>query len=37
MKHGIGATLERTEEELKLVGYRPATVGTYRRVRFEIP
>ena len=29
MKHGIEATLERTEEELKLVGYSPATVSTY--------
>ncbi|MCP4964017.1 MAG: tyrosine-type recombinase/integrase [bacterium] len=29
MKHGIEATLKRTEEELKLVGYSFATVRTY--------
>ncbi len=29
MKYGIEPTLERTEEELKLKGYSPATVRTY--------
>ena len=29
MKYGIESTLERTEEELRLAGYSPATVKTY--------